>query len=66
VGYSVAEVASRFELDEETVIAFVCAANNYGPHCERKINKADALRFFKRRSRPRRKNTLHYRHCTAP
>jgi DNA-directed RNA polymerase specialized sigma24 family protein len=66
VGYSVSEVASRFDLDEETVIAFVCAANNYRPHCDRKINKDDALRLFKRRSRPHRKNTLHYRHCNSP
>lgn len=54
LGYSVAEVASRFDIDEETVVMFVCTANNHGPHPERRIDKEEAMLLFKPRRGPRR------------
>ena len=39
-----------FDIEEETVISFVCTANNDRPHSEQRIDKAEALRLF----RPRR------------
>lgn len=53
-GYSVAEVASRFDIDRETVIMFLCTANNHRAHPEWRIDKEDALRLFQYRARPRR------------
>jgi len=47
MGYSVAEVASFFEIEEETVIMFMCTANNFRAHSERKIAKEEAMQFFK-------------------
>jgi len=47
LGYSVAEVASYYDIDEETVIMFVCTANNLRPHPERQICKNEAMRLFK-------------------
>lgn len=54
-GYSVAEVAAKFDIDKETVIMFVCTANNYSRHPERQIDKEAALRLFQSSGLPRRK-----------
>lgn len=56
-GYSVAEVAALLDIEEKTVVMFVCAANNFRPHPECKISQDDALHLFKRRSR-RKKYSL--------
>ncbi len=52
-GYSVAEVAAAFGIDQETVVDFVCAARNYAPHGDHRIDRNEAMRFFKRCRSPR-------------
>ena len=46
LGFSVAEVALFYEIDEKTVIMFVCTANNLRAHPDRIIDEEEAMRFF--------------------